>query len=640
MLIWDDTFDIIVIGAGHAGCEAALAAARMGCKTLIITTNVDNIALMSCNPAIGGLGKTHLVREVDALGGEMARNIDETGIQFRMLNTRKGPAVRALRAQADKQLYRMRMKYVLEREEYLSVKQDMATKIIASQGKIDGIETIIGQRYKAKAVILATGTFLNGLIHIGLFNYNAGRAGDFPSLELSDSIKELGLQMGRLKTGTTPRLNSKTIDFSQTEEQTGDEEVRPFSYRTLEMKSGQTQVSCYITYTNECTHEIIRSGLDRSPLYSGVIKGIGPRYCPSIEDKIVRFSDKNRHQIFLEPEGLNTNEIYANGIPTSLPYDIQVEFLHTIKGLEKVEIIRPGYAIEYDFVFPTQLRYTLETKKIEGLYLAGQINGTSGYEEAAAQGLIAGMNAVLKIKKKKEFILTRAEAYMGVMIDDLVTKGLEEPYRMFTSRAEYRLMLRQDNADLRLMEYGYEFGLIDKETFTRFKRKKELIKEEIIFLKNKRINPNRLKLDQESKDNEPLPLETLLKRPEVSYNKLIAEIEEIVKESPSFKESDNDLRNDVQKETEVEVKYEGYIKRQLVDIERFKKLESKRIPQEINYDVIPGLSNEVRQRLKEHRPVSLGQVSRLSGITPSAISTLMVYLEKLKRETRALVSTT
>lgn len=607
----DAKYDIIVVGAGHAGCEAALAAARLGFSTCLFTMNLDTIAQMSCNPAIGGLAKGHLVREIDALGGEMAKVTDRAGIQFRMLNMSKGPAVWSLRAQADRVLYRLFMRQVLESQRNLDIKQASIEKIIIEDDRVKGVLTSLGTFCHAKAIIVTTGTFLKGLIHIGFENFPAGRAGEFPSVSLSDSLIELGLKLGRLKTGTPPRLDAKTIDFSKTEPQWGDDPPQPFSYSTEKITN--PQLPCYMTYTNAETHKIILSSLDRSPLYCGRIKGIGPRYCPSIEDKVVRFSHRERHQVFLEPEGLETQEYYANGISTSLPYDVQVMLVRTIPGLEEAEIMRPGYAIEYDFVYPTQIKHSLETKSIGGLFLAGQINGTSGYEEAAAQGLMAGINASLKLQERDPFILGRHEAYIGVLIDDLVTKGTNEPYRMFTSRAEYRLLLRHDNADLRLMDKGYEIGLLDKEVHQKFQEKKRLIDEELYRIKKTRIR-------FESKDNSE-SLEQLLKRPEITY-KFIEEI------SPS----DKFLTEEIKKQVEIQVKYDGYISRQIEMAEKLKRVEEKRIPEDFNYGIVNGLSKEIQGKLQEIRPANLGQASRIPGITPAAVSLLLVTIEKLKRE--------
>jgi tRNA uridine 5-carboxymethylaminomethyl modification enzyme len=614
-------YDVIVVGAGHAGIEACLAAARMGCKTLMLTLNLDHIGQMSCNPAIGGIGKGHLVKEIDALGGEMGRAIDETGIQFRMLNTKKGPAVRASRAQADKALYRQRMKRVLETCPGLTLRQGSVEKLIIRDGEVKGVETQIGERFDGRRIILTTGTFLNGLIHVGDRNFSAGRAGDFAAHGLSESLADLGFNIGRLKTGTCPRLDSRSIDYSKLQIQIGDESPTPFSFSNERIT--QRQVPCHITYTNAKTHEIIRAGIHRSPMYSGVIKSRGPRYCPSIEDKIVRFGDKERHQIFLEPEGLDTIEVYPNGLSTSLPLDVQIEMVHSIVGLENAEIMRPGYAIEYDYVEPTQLHPSLETKLVRGLYHAGQINGTTGYEEAGAQGILAGINAVLSLRGEDPLVFSRDQAYMGVLVDDLVTKGTDsEPYRMFTSRAEYRLLLREDNADLRLTEIGYKIGLATPDSYHRLVDKKHAISELVTFLERTQLTSTQeINCWMESFGSSPLRNQTslavLLRRPEISLDQL----HKLVPGMPEFSAH-------VDAEAEIQIKYEGYVNRQSEMVRRFQKMEQLKLPNDMDYSKIQGLSREVREKLSRIQPRSLGQASRISGITPAAMSLLSVYLKR------------
>lgn len=615
-------YDVIVIGAGHAGCEAGLAAARMGAKTLMLTLNLDLVAFMPCNPSIGGPAKGVVVREIDALGGEMGKNIDKTHIQMRMLNTSKGPAVRALRAQADKVLYQQEMKKTLENQENLTLRQGMVDRLIVEDGVCKGVITETKAAYYAQSVVITTGTFMRGKVLIGDIEYESGPNNQRPSVKLSEHLEELGFELTRFKTGTPPRVNSHTIDYSKTEIQPGDDEPRAFSYETTEFITDQ--IPCWLTYTGEFTHKIIDENLHRSSMYSGMVKGTGPRYCPSIEDKVVRFHDKPRHQIFLEPEGRNTDEVYVQGLSTSMPEDIQKRLLETIPGLEKAELMRAGYAIEYDAIVPTQLWPTLETKKIKGLYTAGQINGTSGYEEAAGQGIMAGINAAAKALDKEPVILDRSQAYIGVLIDDLVTKGTNEPYRLLTSRAEYRLLLRHDNADLRLTDIGYQIGLISEERYQIFQEKKQLIEEEKKRLDKVIIKPTE-KVQTMLKDaggaslKEAVRANDFLKRPEITYEML-----------KTLTPPEQQLPADVEEQVEIQVKYEGYIKKSLQQVERMKKMEDKKIPSDLDYDAIQGLATEAKEKLKKVRPLSVGQASRISGVNPSDISILLVYLEQGK----------
>lgn len=618
-------YDVVVIGAGHAGVEASLAASRMGLKTAMLTISLDGIVALSCNPNIGGTGKGHLVREIDALGGEMALNIDRSFIQSRMLNLSKGPAVHSLRVQADKMKYHMEMKKILENEPNLTLRQAEATDVLIEEGEVRGVLSRTGAVYMAKAVVVATGTYLGGMVYMGEVNYQSGPDGMFPALLLSDSLKVRGFKLRRLKTGTPARVHKDSIDYSVMEIQPGDDEIVPFSFLNADKSFDMEQVPCYLTYTTQATHEIIRANLDRSPMFAGFIEGVGPRYCPSIEDKVVRFADRDRHQVFIEPEGASTKEMYVQGVSSSLPEEIQIQMYRKIKGLENVQFMRSAYAIEYDSIDPTILKRTLEHKHIQNLFFAGQINGSSGYEEAAAQGLVAGINAACNIKSLKPLILDRSEAYIGVLIDDLVTKGTDEPYRMMTSRAEYRLTLRQDNADLRLTRRGYELGLVSEERYEKMLNKEKLLHEELARLSGIVVTP----IDEVNtflKGLSSTPLRTawtlydLIKRPELDYDAIAA-----------LDPTRQPLPKEIRLLVDTEIKYEGYIKKQMIQIEQFKKLENKKLPVDINYSDVKGLSNEARQKLSKIQPDSVGQASRISGVTPADINVLLIHLEQRRR---------